>query len=127
MHSMRAKHAVARSVTLKEAKGKTRLFTKGSVNQIDLPSFPFRLGAPEARPTERGKRGWVGRPFTQGVGLGGLTLGYYQAAPPGLRNGERGAAFNAGRRPFCLPNAIGPAWARSLGPARRDAEPRRDG
>ena len=98
MHSMRAKHVVARSVTLKEAKGKTRVFTKGSVNQIELPSFFFRLGAPEARPTGRGKRRWVGWLFTQGVGLGGLALGYYQAAPPGLRKanlvvGASGSGF----------------------------------
>ncbi len=39
---------------------------------------------PEARQTGREKRAWVGWPFTQGGGLGGLALGYYQAAPPGL-------------------------------------------
>jgi len=30
---------------------------------------------------------YVGR-VTQGGGLGGLALGYYQAAPPGLHEGE---------------------------------------
>jgi len=32
--------------------------------------------------------GWL---FTQGGGLGGLALGYYQDAPPGLDKGEPGA------------------------------------
>ena len=36
-----------------------------------------------ARQTGRKKRGWVGRLFTQGGGLGGLALGYYLAAPGG--------------------------------------------
>jgi hypothetical protein len=45
------------------------------------------IGA-RSEPNWKGKRGWVGWPFTQGGGLGGLALGYYQAAPPGLRKGE---------------------------------------
>ena len=57
----------------------------------------------------RGKRGTSAAPgyeskmisccgvaFTRGGGLGGLALGYYQAAPPGLRRGEPTAC--TGRR-----------------------------
>jgi hypothetical protein len=43
----------------------------------------------------------VGWRFTQGGGLGGLALGYYQAAPLGLRKGEPDAGADS-RRPFCL-------------------------
>ena len=43
----------------------------------------------------------VGWSFTQGGGLGGLALGYYQAAPLGLRNGEADAGTDS-RRPLRL-------------------------
>jgi len=48
-------------------------------------------------PTQKKKRGWVGWLFTQGVGLSGLALGYYHAAPSGLGKGE--PDHYSGRRP----------------------------
>jgi hypothetical protein len=53
----------------------------------------------------------VGWDFTQGGGLGGLALGYYQAAPPGLQGGEPNAsAAGWASRLHC--NVTGPAWLR---------------
>jgi hypothetical protein len=60
--------------------------------------FHFRLGAAQARQAGREKRGWVGRRLTQGGGLDGLALGYYQAAPLGLRNGEPAGFTGRGER-----------------------------
>ena len=42
-----------------------------------------RRGTSAVGKTQKERLGWVR--FTQGGGLGGLGLGYYQAAPPGLR------------------------------------------
>ena len=54
--------------------------TSRNISLFFLPVWRA-LGAPN----RKGKRGWVGWPFTQGGGLGGLALGYYLAAPSGRR------------------------------------------
>jgi len=69
---------------------------------ISSPFFPLRFGAPLARQTGvKKKRGRVEWLFTQGGGLGGLALGYYQAAPLGLRKGEPDDRTDS-PRPFWL-------------------------
>jgi hypothetical protein len=51
--------------------------------------FPSGLARHWRAKPEGKKEVWVGWRFTQGGGLRGLALGYYHAAPPGLRKGVR--------------------------------------
>jgi len=54
-----------------------------------ISCFFLRFWRASCAPKPKEKRSWVGWPFTQGGGLGGLALGYYQAAPSGLRKEEK--------------------------------------
>lgn len=68
------------------APGKQRA-ARGHGRKMIFSFFLSGLARERAKP-ERKKRGCVGWLFTQGGGHGGLALGYYLAAPPGLRKRE---------------------------------------
>ena len=90
--SMRAERAKLKSCKDDDiiAQGK-RSAALGCGPKMISSFFPSGLARQGTRQTRRKKRGWVGWRVTQGGGLGGLALGYYQAAPPGLRRGEPAA------------------------------------
>ena len=105
----------------------------GLRTQNDLLLFPFWLAPNAFGASQKGKRRLCGVAFYPGRrppasaplrrAGGGLALGYYQAAPPGLlpsprygkasRKGEPDASANAGRASRGVSGgAIGPAWLR---------------